>query len=70
MDTLVIQLTHQKALRMLLDLEELHIIKVLKRNVQPKEQLSDRYAAKLPHDIGEQLQQHITQSRNEWERNI
>lgn len=70
MDTLVIQLTHQKALKLLLDLEELRLIRVLKKNVQSEQKLSDKYAGKLPTDIGEQLQQHLTQSRNEWERNI
>ncbi|HMQ49843.1 MAG TPA: hypothetical protein PKA00_20420 [Saprospiraceae bacterium] len=69
-DTLVIQLTHQKALKLLLDLEELHLIRVLKKNVQPEQKLSDKYAGKLSADIGDQLQQHITQSRSEWERNI
>ena len=70
MDTLVIQLTHEKALKLLLDLEELRLIRVLKKNVQTEQKLSDKYAGKLPADIGEQLQQQITQSRSEWERNI
>ncbi|MBX2926454.1 MAG: hypothetical protein KF852_01345 [Saprospiraceae bacterium] len=70
MDTLVIQLTHHKALKLLLNLEELHLIRVLKRNVAGGEKLSEKYAGKLPVDIGDQLQQHIAQSRNEWESNI
>ncbi len=70
MDTLVIQLTHHKALKLLLDLEELRLIKVLKKNIQPIQKLSEKYAGKLPADIGEQLQQHIIKSRSEWERNI
>ncbi len=69
-DTLVIQLTHHKALKLLLDLEELHLIRVLKKNVQTEQKLSDKYAGNLPAEIGEQLQQHIIKSRNEWERNI
>jgi hypothetical protein len=70
LDTLVIQLTHQKALKLLLDLEELSLIRVLKKNVRSEQKLSDKYAGKLSPAIGEQLQKHITQSRNEWERNI
>jgi hypothetical protein len=70
MDTLVIQLTHQKALKLLMDLEELKLIRVLGKHEQPVEKLSQKYAGKLSSDIGEQLQQHVTQSRNEWERNI
>lgn len=68
-DTLVIQLTDQKALKLLLDLEELQLIRVLKKNMHTGQKLSDKYAGKLPDAIGEQLQQYITQSRSEWERN-
>jgi len=69
-DIITIQLTHQKALKLLLDLEELSLIKVLKKNGQTEEKLSDKYAGKLPADITEQLQQHVSKSREEWERNI
>lgn len=31
---------------------------------------SDKYAGKLSADIGEALQKHIVESRNEWERSI
>ena len=69
METILIQLTHRKALKLLLDLEELQLIRVLKKNVHTEQKLSDKYAGKLSQEIGEQLQQHITQSRKEWERN-
>lgn len=32
--------------------------------------LSDKYAGKLSAEVGEALQQHIAESRDEWERNI
>lgn len=70
MDTLVIQLTHEKALKLLLDLEDLRLIRVLKKNIAGGEKLSDKYAGKLPVEIGAELEQHIEQSRSEWERNI
>ncbi|HFC00996.1 MAG TPA: hypothetical protein ENJ53_09355 [Phaeodactylibacter sp.] len=70
MDTLIIQLTHQKALKILLDLEELSLIRVLKKNVRPQQKLSDKYAGKLPEDIGERIQQYLSKNRDEWERNI
>ena len=69
-NTLVIQLRHEKALQLLLDLEELSLIKVLKNNVEPEPKLSDKYGGKLPADIGEELQHYLTKSRSEWERNI
>lgn len=69
-DIISIKLTHQKALKLLLNLEELSLIKVLKKNDKAEEKLSDKYAGKLSADIAEQLQQHVSKSREEWERNI
>ena len=70
MDTIIIQLTHQKALRLLLDLEDLNLIRVLKKNVKIEENLSSKYAGKLSVEEGEELQNNINKSREEWERNI
>jgi len=70
MEILTIQITNQKALKLLMDLEELSLIKVLKKIEQPQQKLSDKYAGKLPAVIAAQLQQHINESRTEWERNI
>jgi hypothetical protein len=71
MDTMLIQLTNQKALKLLYELEELNLIKVLKENVQTKQKLSEKYAGKLPSDIANELQDYVTKSRNEWNnRNI
>jgi hypothetical protein len=71
MDTMLIQLTNQKAAGLLHELEELHLIKVLKQNVQTKHKLSEKYAGKLPSDVADELQSYVTQSRNEWNnRNI
>lgn len=66
MDTLLIQLTHQKAAGLLHELEELHIIRVLKTNVQTEQSLSKKYAGKLPSAVAEELQNHVDQGREEW----
>lgn len=66
MDTLLIQVTNQKAIGLLHELEELHLIRVLKENVQHKEKLSEKYAGKLPSDIADELQDYISKSREEW----
>ena len=43
-NTMVIQLTNQKAIGLLHELEELNLIKVLKENIEPvKTKLSDKY---------------------------
>ena len=70
METLIIQITNDKALQLLRNLEELHLIRVLKKNVNPVQKLSEKYAGKLSVDTAEQLQQYIAESREEWENNI
>lgn len=66
METVLVQINNIKAYRLLEDLEDLHILKVLNKNIQPKQKLSEKYAGKLPSDIADELQNYVTQSRNEW----
>jgi len=40
METVLVQINNNKAYRLLEDLEDLHIIKVLEKNIQPKQKLS------------------------------
>lgn len=70
MEMLIIQVTNHRALRLLQNLEELRLIRVLKRNVHTTEKLSEKYAGKLSADTADQLQQYIAESREEWETNI
>ncbi len=68
---MLIQITNQKAKKLLHELEELNLIKVLYKNVLSNQKLSEKYAGKLPSDIADKLQHYVTQSRNEWNnRNI
>jgi len=67
MDTMLIQLTNQKAAGLLHELEELHLIKVLKTNkggVKPK--LSDKYKGIITKEQGQNLNEHIKEMRSEW----
>jgi hypothetical protein len=61
MDTMLIQLTNPKAAGLLHELEELHIIKVLKENVQTDRKLSQKYAGKLPSSVADELQNYVAQ---------
>lgn len=70
MDTVIIQLTTPKTMKLLRELEELQLLRILKKNVTTGIKLSDRYAGKLPADIAEDLQKHIEQSRKEWDSNF
>jgi hypothetical protein len=66
-NTMLIQVTNQKALRLLHELEELHIIKVLKKNlVIEKNKLSDKFRGFISEQEGQELDNHINQMRNEW----
>ena len=67
MDTIMIELTNQKATGLLHELEELHLIKILKGNTKPvKIKLSDKYKGIITREEGQQLNNHINQMRNEW----
>lgn len=67
MDTMLIQLTNQKAAGLLHELEELHLIKVLEENTHhEKPKLSDKYKGIISKEEGKQLNKHIQQMRNEW----
>jgi hypothetical protein len=69
METVLIQINNNKAYKLLEDLEDLHIIKVLKKSTQPHQKLSEKYAGKLPSAIADELQNYVTQSRDEWNNN-
>ena len=66
METIVIQITNNKALKLLQELEELNLIKLLKRKADTSQTLSEKYAGKLSSSTVDKLQEHIKQSRNEW----
>ena len=72
METVLLQINNDKAYKLLEDLEALQLIKVLEKKMRPKEKLSAKYAGSL-HLSDEEynnFQNSITESRNEWERDI
>lgn len=71
METMLIQVTNHKAVGLLHELEELHLIKVLKENVAPvKQKLSDKYKGIFSKEEGEQFNEYIKQARSEWDRDF
>lgn len=66
-NTMLIELTNKKAVKLLRDLEELKLIKVLKENIAVKQKLSDKYRGSISKEEGEKLNKHIEDSRNEWD---
>ena len=69
METVVVQLTDKNAYTRLLELETLHLIKVLKSNTSRP---SERFAGKLNISEGEyiEFQQYLKDVRNEWDRDF
>jgi len=71
METVLIQINNNKAYKLLEDLEDLQIIKVLEKSIISPRKLSDKYAGKLPSEVADELQEYVTKSRDEWNsRNI
>jgi hypothetical protein len=66
METVLVQINNSKAYKLLQDLEDLNVIKLLKKDTVPQQKLSEKYAGKLPSDIADQLQDYVTKSREEW----
>ena len=69
-NTMLIQIINHKALGLLHELEELHLIKVLNDNFTfSKTKLSEKYKGILTKEQGQNLNEHIKQMRNEWNNN-
>jgi hypothetical protein len=67
MDTMLIELTEQKATGLLHELEGLRLIKIIRGNNNLfKTKLSDKYKGFLTYEEGQQLNNHISQMRSEW----
>ncbi len=65
METVLIQVTNSKAYKLLEDLEDLHLIKLLKSGNHSKQKLSEKYLGKLSSNVADQMQIHVKQSREE-----
>ena len=64
---MIIQLTNQKAAGLLNELEDLKLIRILKRNIEPSDaNLSVKYRGMISKAEGQNLNEHIKQMRSEW----
>lgn len=72
METILLQINSNKAYKLIEDLEALNIVKVLKKSTHTKGKLSERFAGslKLSDEEYNNFQKSITESRNEWDRDI
>lgn len=70
MQTVLIEVTHPKAYKLLQDLEDLQLIKMVKRDSQPKMKLSERLAGSLTSQQADTLHKELQEMRDGWNRNI
>ena len=67
-DTMLIQLTNKKAIKLLYDMEELHLIKVLKENIATTStKLSNKYKGVFSKEDAINFNEHSQQMRKEWD---
>jgi hypothetical protein len=66
--TMLIKLTDQKAISLLHDMEEQHLIEVLNENVVPiKTKISDKYRGVFTKEDAQSFNQHTQAMRKEWD---
>lgn len=72
METVLLQINNEKAYQLLKSLEDLKIVKMLKNSKSEKVNLSDKFAGslKLSEKEYNKFQESLTESRNEWSKNI
>jgi hypothetical protein len=67
-NNILIEVTNNKALKLLHHLEELHLIKVLEENIQPSQiKLSEKYRGVFTTDDANSFDEHTEQDRKEWD---
>ena len=68
-DEVLVQLTDQRAVGVLSELEALQLIKLMKKPISSArpQKLSDKYRGIMDKKEHEQLHSHVQQMRHEWE---
>lgn len=69
-DTMLIQITDTKAIRLLHELEELNLMKVVEEYFMPqKQKLSEKYKGFFTKQDAESFNNHTQSIRNKWDNN-
>jgi hypothetical protein len=67
-NTILIQVTNPKAFRLLQELEELNLIKLVKENITPvTTKLSDKYKGVFSEEDAKSFDKHTLNMRKEWD---
>lgn len=67
METVLVQIKNSKAYRLLEDLEDLHILKVLKKSILPQPKLSEKYKGVFSKEDARNFNEHTHTMRKEWD---
>lgn len=67
METVLVQINNSKAYKLLKDLEDLHILKVLQKSVLPQQKLSEKYKGVFSKEDAENFNEHTKTIRKEWD---
>jgi beta-glucosidase/6-phospho-beta-glucosidase/beta-galactosidase len=67
METVLVQINDNKAYKLLQDLEELHIIKVLKKDIQLPMKLSEKYRGVFSKEDAKNFNEYIQTVRKQWD---
>ena len=68
MQTLLIEISDQKAINLIHELEELNILRIIKENVvENKGKLSDKYKGVFSKDDARSFNEHVQTMRKEWD---
>ena len=68
METVIVQINDNKAYKLLENLEELHILKVIKKSKKQTLSLSEKYAGKLTSKTTDELQDYVNESCEQWNK--
>jgi len=66
METVFVQINHAKAYKLLQDLEELDIIKVLKKDIKPQIKLSEKYKGVFSAEDAKNFNEYTQTARKQW----
>jgi len=69
MSTAVIEIKNDLAYNFLQNLERMNVLRIVSREKNHKQKLSERFAGTLSNERVEELQNELNQMRNEWDRN-
>ncbi|MCL2327754.1 MAG: hypothetical protein FWC39_04485 [Bacteroidetes bacterium] len=70
MGTAVIEIKNDLAYSFLHNLERMDLLRIVSRNNNSKQKLSERFSGSLSNERVDELQKELKEMRNEWDRNI